>query len=303
MYSQHFLQCFVLHALLRIGSDALSRIQFALGSSLNLLIAAVGLLPVAYAQTPELDNNSTLVPPDGSIDFAPTHNDTISIQRSVAWESGWFNIQAWDQRGRDIRSGSTKSECLGNLTYAISTLGALSSAEYGGAAGALSLLPTAGALIGSPTREMWVLYKLMPLAGFLSMLLSLGGNITPSKAGEYDPSRSFDYGGMMPNTYGGKYDDEIDKEASNQVDNSGRRSRSQLSEAQLFAQKVKLRAQDDAGGDSYGRVWLAITIQFFLIGVILIAMYFGQLGGVITWWCKASTYLEKLSSLYLTLAI
>jgi hypothetical protein len=80
------------------------------------------------------------------------------------------------------------------LSWVIEALGALSAAEYNGAAGALSLLPTAGALIGALTKELWVVYKLMPLAGVLTMFLSLGGTITPSQAGDYDPKASFSYG-------------------------------------------------------------------------------------------------------------
>ena len=45
------------------------------------------------------------------------------------------------------------------------TPGQASQAEYSGAAGALSLLPTAGALIGPPAAEMWIVFKLVPIAG------------------------------------------------------------------------------------------------------------------------------------------
>jgi hypothetical protein len=45
---------------------------------------------------------------------------------------------------------------------------------------------------------MWVVYKLMPVAGVLSMFLSLGAVLTPSNVGDYDPRTPFSYGGIMP---------------------------------------------------------------------------------------------------------
>ena len=94
--------------------------------------------------------------------------------------------------------------CLGNLNIALRSLGAWNQAEYSGAAGALSLILTAGAPIGSPTKELWVTYKLMPLAGILSMLMSLGGTMVPTQAGAYNLKVSFTYGGIMATTNTGK---------------------------------------------------------------------------------------------------
>ena len=210
--------------------------------------------------------------------------------------------------------------CLGNLSLALHELGTLNSAEYAGAAGALSLLPTAGALIGSPTKELWVVYKLMPLAGVLSMFLSLGGTMVPTQAGAYDPKVSFTYGGMMATTDAlvekkrqQEYDDarldamlsrrrqrekqplsidattvdrpQRDREDSivSTIDQSHRQEE-EIKPAELFAKRVERRAQDDGGG-MYRNVWIGVGIQAMLIAVILIALWFGQIGGIITWWC------------------
>ncbi|KAH0556910.1 hypothetical protein GP486_005299 [Trichoglossum hirsutum] len=97
-----------------------------------------------------------------------------------------FNFSDWKQRVSAIRSGHDRAHCLGNLSLALSEVGPLGSAGAGSAAGALTLLPTAGALIGAPAKEIWVLYKLMPIAGVLSMLLSLGGNIVPTQSSDYE---------------------------------------------------------------------------------------------------------------------
>ena len=91
-----------------------------------------------------------------------------------------FDFHLWRLRGLEIRSGENRAQCFGNLSLALSEIGSLYQAGSSGASGGLTLLPTAGALIGAPAKELWVLFKLVPVAGFLSMLLSLGGNIVHS---------------------------------------------------------------------------------------------------------------------------
>ena len=191
-------------------------------------------------------------------------------------------MKAWDERGRKIRQGGGPNStdfCLGNLSLALHELGVLNGAEYNGAAGALSLLPTAGALIGSPTKELWVVYKLMPLAGVLAMFLSLGGTMVPTQAGAYDPKVSFTYGGMIATT-----DLLAEKRRQQQMEDA---RTSILSSAETFARQVMRRADDDRGGQ-YRNVWIGVLIQAVLIATILIALWFGQIGGIITWWCDVS---------------
>ena len=72
------------------------------------------------------------------------------------------------------RPGESFYQCLANLTAALDLVGQLSNAEYDGASSALSLLPTAGALLGASIWEMRIVYKMVPLAGILTMILSLG---------------------------------------------------------------------------------------------------------------------------------
>ncbi|OJJ46797.1 hypothetical protein ASPZODRAFT_66535 [Penicilliopsis zonata CBS 506.65] len=178
--------------------------------------------------------------------------------------TGYINISKWGETGMAIRARSRK-ECLVNLSVALQAVSVLDSAEYNGAAGALSLLPTAGALLGSPTREMWLVFQLMPIAGLLSMFLSLGGNLTPSHVGDY--TDIFQQRRFPRNTEDGTPDD--------------------TSDSVRFARQVKKRAEDDTGGGSYARVWIGIFLQVCLIATLLIAMYYCQRGAVITWWCHA----------------
>ena len=255
----------------RIGEDAVFRARGTVASVQNSVVLAIGLLPLASAQTPK----------DGEIVFEPIQSSTPEIDASVAAVSGWFDINAWNNRGNLIRSGGATRECLGNLSYALATLGELNSAEYSGAAGALSLLPTAGALLGTPTKEMWIVYKLMPLAGVLSMFLSLGGNLMPSKASEYDVNDSFDIRGNTRQKPA-QETSQLESSEGDELEHGA------TQDSRKFVEEIKKRALDDSGGDTYNKIWVGVAAQLCLIGVILIAMWFCQRGAVIPWWCRVS---------------
>ncbi len=64
-------------------------------------------------------------------------------------EAGDFDLYNWINRGMTILSGDSVYSCLENLTAALELVGQLSQAEYKGAADALSLLLTAGRVVGS----------------------------------------------------------------------------------------------------------------------------------------------------------
>ncbi|KAI3342153.1 hypothetical protein F4824DRAFT_495090 [Ustulina deusta] len=162
-----------------------------------------------------------------------------------------------------ILSGDSVYSCLENLTAALELVGQLSQAEYKGAADALSLLLTAGALLGAPTREMWILYKLVPFSGILSMFLSLGGSITSSNVGDYDPNKPFSFGGFVPT---------IPVEASCRLksratkhsvaqDNNTYEELAEDNDIQKFAREIKERAEGDGDGSIFLRVWFAMGLQ------------------------------------------
>ena len=77
-------------------------------------------------------------------------------------------MSAWER----IRSRHTNRECLDNGSWALQNSSQLDAADHSVASGAFTLLPTAGALIGAPTRKMWIVYKLIPVADILRMFLS-----------------------------------------------------------------------------------------------------------------------------------
>lgn len=217
--------------------------------------------------------------PETVEEFTPLNYTIPEIEAAARSEHAWFDIKVWGDRGMLIRSGSDV-QCLSNLSWALNNSNQLSTAEYAGAAGALSLLPTASAILGAPTREMWVLFRLVPFAGILSMFLSLGGNVTPSKAGDYDPNTSYDYGGIMPTKPRRRHKRRKSEADAFDEDDKTRATR----DATHFAGEVYDRACDDVGG-SYRKIWIGVAVQLTMTVVLLIAMWYCQRGAIIPWWC------------------
>ncbi|KAK8859928.1 hypothetical protein PGQ11_010662 [Apiospora arundinis] len=260
-------------------------------------LARSALLSCSIVSFPKLVIGANTVP------FTPVQTLEPKQAISVDQEEGELDFNNWVNRGMTIRTGDSIHECLGNLTVALDLVGKLNEFEYAGASGALSLLPTAGALLGAPTREMWIVYKLVPIAGLLSMFLSLGGSITPSNVGDYDPDEPFSYGGFMP---------------TNAVTATGRVPKSRpttIAEredvehfesetgAQRFAEEVRQRADDDTGASLFLGIWSAMVAQLCLVIGFLIPMYYAQRGSVITWWCRTWPWMWFWYSLVTVVAI
>ena len=136
----------------------------------------------------------------------------------------------------------------------------------------------------------------MPIADVLSILLSLGGTITPSNAEDYDVSKGLRFGGLMrslqvpENNHQGKRD-------------KGRASSPQIEEKEVpmtseqkFADKVLQRSQDDRG-NSYSRAWYGVALQMIFCTAIMTTMWYAQKGGVITWWCRVSRRISLAETL------
>lgn len=221
-------------------------------------ISVLAFVPKAYAQS-GTSNSSNLTTSDV--------NNLIAL----------FDFFAWKEEASSIRAGNSRGQCLAKLSTALAAYGPLTIADDSASSGALTLLPTAGALIGTPTKELWVVYKLMPIAGVLSMLLSLGGNIVPTDARDYELNASaFSYGGMIATDNEEELEDREDRQQSSE------------SEAKLFAARVEQRSKDVRGGTKYVRVWYGIVLQCLWLAVLLATCWFTQSGSIIVWWCKVS---------------
>ena len=121
-----------------------------------------------------------------------------------------------------------------------------------------------------------MLYKLVPIAGVLSMLLSLGGNIVPTAASGYKVKvPRFSYGGLM-RTRSNDADIEDPDEFLEKDE----------SDSQIFANMVEQRAKHPRGGQRFFGVWCGIAFQVFWIGVVMVACWFVGSGSILFWYCK-----------------
>ena len=249
-----------------IALDSLSRLRHVSSNISTRLLCGLSLLSGAAAQ----END-----PINGVNSSTVAQDVLPMQELV------FHFDQWRQNADRVRRGADRSQCLRNLHAVLATIGPLRAAENAGSSGALTLLPTAGALIGTPTKELWVVYKLMPLAGVLSMLLSLGGTMIPSHASEYEVKASgFSYGGLMATTK----EDEKEDYSDAQLDDR--------TEPEKFAARVEHRSKDLRGGRKYIRVWYGITIQTLWLSLLIFSCWFVSSGSVIPWWCTVSKTLD-----------
>jgi hypothetical protein len=77
-----------------------------------------------------------------------------------------FSISAWVKRGICVRADAAM--CYPTLLAVLNSLNELRNAEYGGATGALVLLPTIGALkLSTSTGEIWTPLTTLPFGGSL----------------------------------------------------------------------------------------------------------------------------------------
>ncbi|KAH7156356.1 hypothetical protein EDB81DRAFT_840495 [Dactylonectria macrodidyma] len=162
-----------------------------------------------------------------------------------------------------------------------------------GAARALSLLPTAGALLSAPAREMCIVYRLVSLADLLSVFPSLGGSITPSNVGEYDPAEPFSYGGFMPTT---RVTAARPRPIFIPPPNSARGNSSFTADTN---DPEKGQAEDGSGGGIETGIFFAMTLKLVLVIAMLMPMWYAQ-RGALTWRCMYFRYLFVTAVSYLT---
>lgn len=276
-----------------IFEDTVRRLHIILYRISCLPVFIIAFFPKATAlpaTTDQSSNSNTSAVTNGQ---SSSHSntsidpDSIAAAKRLVDEFVW---REWSNVATSIRTSPNRLSCYENLSSVLSTIGSLAAASNSAGCGALTLLPTAGALIGSPTKELWVVYKLMPLAGILSMLLSLGGSIVPSNVSDYELNpATFSYGGMIateheepkveaPKVEAPKAEEPQAKEAEDQ--------RSGPPGAHAFATKIKIRAGNLQGGTKYGYVWCGIVLQCLLIIVLFFACWFTQSGAILLWWCQ-----------------
>ncbi|KAK6517417.1 hypothetical protein TWF281_004074 [Arthrobotrys megalospora] len=222
-------------------------------------------------------------------------NDT-AIAQDVSEYIAALKFSEWRDVANSIRDVSSRADCNYKLGVALAALGPNASASANGSAGALTLLPTVGAILGSPTKELWLLYKLMPLAGVTSMLLSLGGTIVPAQTSEYqvrNPNLRYDEVIAAPLVE----QKPVTKVGTGESGEGGagggeeKEPHTGISETLIFRRAVSKRARSWKGGRSSWRVWVGIILQIFLLAVLLLACGLLQAGAVIVWWCQEPNWM------------
>ncbi|KAF3480427.1 uncharacterized protein GIQ15_05774 [Arthroderma uncinatum] len=245
-----------------------------------LPFALFGIASVEPLNDPQISNDANGTDPKVAA-------DVFSI-------TSLFNFEEWRSQGNNIRLGN-RVQCFTKLSMALSNVGPIYQAGTAGSAGALSLLPTAGALIGAPAKELWILYKIMPLAGVFAMMLSLGGNIVPDLSSDYEQD-GFTYGGWIATTSNGDLHEPVKPIPMNETN------------ATTFADMVEARAHDPLGNSKRLLTAFGMFCQLFWIGIIIFACWFTGIGGIVSWWCSFSGWMlgwymvVALSSLFANFA-
>jgi hypothetical protein len=124
--------------------------------------------------------------------------------RAVPLQEGGFDFNAWIRRGTCIHNLEDYDSYRTNLQLTLSGLDSLHSAEYSASATILTLLPTIGAVFGTPTAEIWILLNVLPFGGAIAILLSFGGSMMPAKPEEYDDDATRGEGQRPDNVAGQK---------------------------------------------------------------------------------------------------
>lgn len=131
--------------------------------------------------------------------------------------------------------------------------------------------------------------KLMPIAGILAMLLSLGGSLVPSQASEYNPSDTYSYEGMMSTSVVvNKFINETPREV--QLNERNKNPSDVSDKFAALEKEVRHRQQNPpAGGGHHGNIWLGVFTQLGLLAALLVTLWYAQLGAVILWWCQVDS--------------
>jgi hypothetical protein len=251
-------------------SSATSRIAIRAACRCYALIELIKFLPGASTAPTPIPGYPLLEGPSPSylnFEAAPS-NDTTVIADSNYFSDKDARFTAWRSRAQKIRAVETPAYCTGNLSVALDAVGAAYQASSNASTTLLTLLPTAGALIGAPAKELWVLSKLVPIAGLLSMALSLGGNIVPHQVGDYASLEDFSYSCMRNNNH---IDALLKGRVSGRTWNENEGSEPDIQQiAEHFAEQVHARAMDlDVAAN---RLKVGLGILMLCIWILLICV-------------------------------
>ncbi|RDW78263.1 hypothetical protein BP5796_06115 [Coleophoma crateriformis] len=208
------------------------------------------LLPVAQAQ-----------------DLVPAQCDHTN--QSAYWKpEEAFDIPSWLGRGHCVRGNGNYAQCQANLRYALGNLDSIHSTEYSAAAGVLTLLPTIGAVFGTPTSETWALLTLVPFGGSLAMLLSFGSTIMPDRLEDYENAFSRHSIRIQKTDHDDVDDDELVEDAVSYERKLAEDMEKKNLSLQLLSKKIRTRL-NQRKHQGLSRILLVLGL------VAMIALFFG----------------------------
>ncbi len=273
----------------RIAIDAYLRFSVIVNNIQSTVFGILILFPMTQAAAVPNPRYTLLKDPEFSyLSFKPSFSKDPKVKAdSIYFADPSFQFASWRNRATAIRISGNFLQCTGNLSIALDELGAVYQMSANGATNLLTLLPTAGALIGAPAKELWVLFQLVPFAGILSMALSLGGNIVPRQVSDYTSLEDFSYSGMRGSVTSEKSRRHTGSTAT--VDSAVDETDLDISlAAEQFADQVHARALDTTGFSKTLKVAAGITLLLTCLLCILMACWLLQAGAIIVWWCTVS---------------
>ncbi|KAF2673953.1 hypothetical protein BT63DRAFT_422059 [Microthyrium microscopicum] len=196
-----------------------------------------------------------------------------------------FQVMDWVDRGLCIRKIGNDFQCYSSLQNVLANnLNEIRKAEYSGAAGVLALLPTIGALLGTPTNEIWRLLTMIPFGGVLAMASSFGGAMLPVKIKDYESA--FMKKNIKGGLRGGKSTLTLSKDAT--ADDQRIEQRADIL-MQRVEQKLLNELQDKVP-KMY--IWVGLIGMGMLLAGAHVAMAFVELGAVLPWWCSSKWWVH-----------
>ena len=200
-------------------------------------------------------------------------NPNCVVKLGTTRPGGTFWFTPWWDQGKCVKSANSSAQCSATLAYVLDNLDSLHQAEYSAAATILTLIPTIGALFGTPNSEIWVLLKLLPIGGFLAMFLSFGGTLMPRSLEDFRAEH-------------GKESEKgrVGAETAGDVDRA--RVQGQLD---LLARKIKTKVRGNIGmALPLTKIVAALLGMIVLLASVMAGIAIVAIGAVYVTWCTAT---------------
>ena len=244
----------------------LSRVRFPFSNYVLFALCLCWHFHACVAQSTAINTTSNSSTPSLA-------NPACVVNLGTTRIGGAFAFSAWWDQGRCVKNTDHNAQCSATLAFVLDNLDSLHQAEYSAAATILTLIPTIGALFGTPTSEIWVLLKLLPIGGFLAMFLSFGGTLMPRSLDDFRAERER---GSEKGPAGAETAKDVEKA----------RVQGQLD---LLARRIKTKVR---GNNRMALPLIKIVAALFGMIILLASVLAGiaivAIGAVYVTWCTAT---------------